>query len=143
MKEELDLLVSASASTDRSTGNDRHAVSRTLAETHSITEVRGEVSDPDRGVAFAATQTVTKAKGEADDADAGAFSGTTNWERGDRRPLLFTDAISMRSEAPEIRYDDALDMAVDDDGRPLIHAGAGTETGTSTSVRNETFDEDR
>jgi len=118
------------------------ATVRPLAETHSITEVRGEASDPDRGVAFAETHTVTKVKNEADDSDARGFAGAVDWMRGDRRPLLFRDAVAMRSEASVIGYDDSLDMAVDDEGRPLIFA-ASTETGTSTSVTNETFDQDR
>ncbi len=116
-----------------------------LAETHSVTEVRSEATDPDRGAALAETHTVTKVKNEADDADRGAFGGTTDWKRGERRPLLFREAVAMRGEGPDIAYDDATDMAVDADGRPLIeaHAGVAKETGTSTSVTNEAFDDDR
>ena len=115
-----------------------------LAETQSITEVRGEVSDPDRGMTLVETQTFTKAGGEANDPDAGAFGGAIDWERGDRRPLLFRDAVVATREMPPVGYDDAIDMAVDYDGQSLIEAGMAPETRTETSLRlGETTDSDR
>ncbi len=113
-----------------------------MAETQSLTDVRGESSDPDRGIAFAETQTVTKTSNEASDPDAGAIGGIVDWERGDRRPLLFRDAVAATADAPDIGYDEALDMAVDADGTVLVAAGSTHETGTESAVSNETSDTD-
>ncbi|HEV3086563.1 MAG TPA: hypothetical protein VGX96_04985 [Candidatus Elarobacter sp.] len=113
-----------------------------LAETHSLTEVRGEASDPDRGT-FAETQTFTKVHNEANDADRDAIAGGVDWGRGDRRPLLFSRAVSATGEAPEIAYDDVLEMSVDESGRPLVVSGMAPETMTKTAIRGEADETDK
>jgi hypothetical protein len=114
----------------------------TLAETHSLTEVRGEVSDPDRGTLLAETFSITDVRGEVRDPDAGAFRGLLDWERGDRRPLLFRDAVTVTDRIADINYDDAIDMAVDGMGHPVLTSPILMETMTKTAVAEEISDND-
>ena len=114
-----------------------------LCETQTMTEVRTEISDPDRGVALAETQTFTKANGEASDPDAGAFGGEVVWNRGDQRPLLFRTAVVVTAEPTVIEYDEVRDLALDSAGNVIVQSALAVETGTETAVRTESTDSDR
>jgi hypothetical protein len=114
-----------------------------FADTQTFTEARGETSDPDRGVAFAETQTVTKTNNETRDDDQSAYGGIVEWERGERRPLLFKRAVPAIAHAPEMGYDETLDMAVDDRGNTLVMLGRAPETTIKTAVKNEADGTDR
>jgi hypothetical protein len=114
-----------------------------FAETHSVTQVRGETDDPDRGVTFAETQTLTKANNESRDDDQPAIVQSVDWNRGDQRPLLFRGAVPICSEAHDLGYDEELDVAVDRGGRPLVAMSLAPETMSVTDARGELNDPDQ
>ena len=113
-----------------------------LAETQTLTESRGESSDPDRGIAFCETQTFTKSTGEHADPDS-ASSLESTWERGNRHPLLFAFAVNASGESPTLFYDEQLEMVVTSDGIPIIDLEHAPETMTHTAVQKEVDDPDR
>ena len=114
-----------------------------LCETHSLTEVRGESTDPDDSVStLMATQTLTKTNNESRDDDT-ARDALPSVELGSRMPLLFQAAVNARGEAPRLQYDEELLMCISEDGSPLINKALTLlETQTETAARAEETDSD-
>lgn len=131
-----------SESRGETSDSDREA--SVFAETQTLTDARGEARDEDRRTSpLAETHTMTKASGEVNDSDPTNMPGTMHWTEGARSPLLFRNAVAGTGKGRTFLYDRELAMSVSENGMPLIRAHPVSETMTHSAARGEQDDSDQ